>query len=79
MMSVLPGSRQSFCKTEVNQCELESAIKGIEKLIRGTSPLVDEVIVINSTKFVHVDIAFASAKVYITITNPKDDETFQFV
>jgi hypothetical protein len=77
MMTVLPGQKQSFRNSPIDQKQMDSAIESITKLIKGSSPLVDEVVVHNNTKRCHVDIAFTTGKVYINITNP-EDENFRF-
>jgi len=77
MMTVAPGQKQSFRNSPLDQKQVEFAVESITKLIRGSSPLVEEVVVHNNTKRCNVDIAFTTGKVHITVTNP-EDENFRF-
>lgn len=73
MISVLPG--QSFQFKNPNQTtDIESLVTEVTRLIRGASPFMDSVQILNKTKYCTVDIAFQSGKLQVIFKNPKDEE-----
>ena len=73
MISVLPGQSFEF-KNPNTSSDVEMVVQEVTRLVRGVSPFVNSVEIINKTKYCTVDIVFQSQKLQIIFKNPKDEE-----